>query len=107
MRGDLLDCIFCEIVAGRIATELVASNQHAVAFRDIRPQAPVHLLIVPRQHTTNVSELVNPEVLLGLFDLVREVAETHTAGSFRLQFNTGAESGQTVFHTHAHVLAKG
>ena len=101
-----MDCIFCEIVAGRIATELIASNEHAVAFKDIRPQAPVHLLVVPKQHTANIAELTTPEVLLGTFELIREVAAQHTSGSFRLQFNTGADSGQTVFHTHAHLLAK-
>jgi histidine triad (HIT) family protein len=101
-----LDCIFCEIVAGRISTDLIASNDHAVAFKDIRPQAPVHLLIVPKQHTQNIAELTDSEVLMGLFELIRETAAKHTSGSFRLQFNTGADSGQTVFHTHAHLLAK-
>lgn len=101
-----MNCIFCEIVAGHIPTEVIASNDQAIAFRDIRPQAPVHLLVVPRQHTTNIAELTDPEVLLAIFELIRDVAAAHTSGSFRLQFNTGADSGQTVFHTHAHLLAK-
>jgi histidine triad (HIT) family protein len=83
----------------------VAENEHAVAFLDINPQAKVHILVVPREHTTNISELEDPQSLLGLFDLIRKVAKTKTDGQFRLQFNSGAREGQSVFHTHAHVLS--
>lgn len=100
-----MDCIFCKIVSGAFGTEFVAENEHAVAFLDINPQAKVHILVVPRQHTTNVSELEDSQVLLGLFDLIREVAKTKTDGQFRLQFNSGSREGQSVFHTHAHVLS--
>ena len=100
-----MDCIFCKIVSGEFGTEFVAQNEHAVAFLDINPQAKVHILVVPRNHTPNVSELENPQVLLGLFELIREVAKTKTDGQFRLQFNTGSREGQSVFHTHAHVLS--
>jgi len=102
---DLLDCIFCKIVSGEFGTEFVAQNEHAVAFLDINPQAKVHILVVPRNHTPNVSELQDPQVLLGLFELIREVAKTKTDGQFRLQFNNGSREGQSVFHTHAHVLS--
>jgi histidine triad (HIT) family protein len=102
---DSLDCIFCKIVSGEFGTEFVAQNEHAVAFLDINPQAKVHILVVPRNHTPNVSELEDPQVLLGLFELIREVAKTKTDGQFRLQFNTGSREGQSVFHTHAHVLS--
>ncbi len=100
-----LDCIFCKIINGEFGTEFVAENQHAVAFRDINPQAKVHILVVPRQHTTNISELESDEVLAGLFELIRQVAKQFTDGQFRLQFNTGSREGQSVFHTHAHVLS--
>ena len=100
-----MDCIFCKIVSGEFGTEFVAQNEHAVAFLDINPQAKVHILVVPRNHTPNVSELEDPQVLLGLFELIREVAKTKTDGQFRLQFNTGSREGQSVFHTHAHVLS--
>ncbi len=100
-----LDCIFCKIIAGEFGTEIIAQNQHAVAFRDINPQAKVHILCVPRQHTKNVSELDDSDVLSGLFSLIREVANSQTDGQFRLQFNTGEREGQSVFHTHAHVLS--
>lgn len=101
-----MDCIFCKIVAGEFGTELLGENEFAVAFKDINPQAKVHILVVPRQHTPNVSKLDTPEVLEGLFALIRQVASEFTDGQFRLQFNTGEREGQSVFHTHAHVLSQ-
>ena len=101
-----MDCIFCKIVAGEFGTELLGENEFAVAFKDINPQAKVHILVVPRQHTPNVSKLESSEVLEGLFALIRQVAGEYTDGQFRLQFNTGEREGQSVFHTHAHVLSQ-
>jgi histidine triad (HIT) family protein len=100
-----VDCIFCNIVAGKFGTEIIAQNESAIAFRDINPLAKVHILIVPRQHTPVIAELTNEKELVGLFALVREVASKFTDGQFRLQFNSGEKEGQTVFHTHAHVLS--
>ncbi len=100
-----MDCIFCKIINGEFGTEFVAQNQHAVAFNDINPQAKVHILVVPREHTTNISELESAASLVGLFELIREVAKQNTDGQFRLQFNSGSREGQSVFHTHAHVLS--
>ncbi len=100
-----MDCIFCKIINGEFGTEFVAQNQHAVAFKDINPQAKVHILVVPREHTTNISELESAASLVGLFELIREVAKQNTDGQFRLQFNSGSREGQSVFHTHAHVLS--
>ncbi len=100
-----MDCIFCKIINGEFGTEFVAQNQHAVAFKDINPQAKVHILVVPREHTTNISELESGASLVGLFELIREVAKQNTDGQFRLQFNSGSREGQSVFHTHAHVLS--
>ena len=100
-----MDCLFCKIVAGELGTEFVAENEGAVAFRDINPLAKVHILVVPKSHSANVAELTSESDLSGLFSLIREVAATYTDGEFRLQFNTGAKEGQTIFHTHAHVLS--
>ncbi len=105
MSEEQLDCIFCKIIQGEFGTELVAQNEHAVAFRDINPQAKVHILVVPREHTHNISELESTSTLVGLFELIREVAKEQTDGQFRLQFNSGSREGQSVFHTHAHVLS--
>ena len=100
------DCIFCKIASGDLDTEFVAENQHAVAFRDISPAAPVHILVVPKAHTSNIAELTDPELLSSLFELIRTVAQEQTDGQFRLAFNTGDREGQSVFHTHAHVMSQ-
>lgn len=100
-----MDCIFCNIVTGKFGTELLAENETAVAFNDINPLAKVHILVVPRKHTKYVSELTNTEELVGLFELIRQVSAKFTDGQFRLQFNSGEKEGQTVFHTHAHILS--
>lgn len=100
-----MDCIFCKIITGELATEFLAENDHAVAFRDIAPNAPVHILVVPKQHSKNIAELTDVASQTGLFDLIRQVAREQTDGQFRLQFNTGEREGQSVFHTHAHVLS--
>ena len=101
-----MDCIFCKIVAGEFGTELLGENEFAVAFKDINPQAEVHILVVPKQHTSNISQLESKEVLDGLFALVRQISAEQTDGQFRLQFNTGEREGQSVFHTHAHILSQ-
>lgn len=101
-----MNCIFCKIAGGELPTELVAQNQSAVAFRDINPQAKVHILCVPKVHVENIAGLHSSSELLGLFDLIREVAGEFTDGQFRLQFNTGEREGQSVFHVHAHILSQ-
>lgn len=100
------DCLFCRIVAGEVPAEVVAEDEHALAFRDISPQAPTHVLVVPRVHQPDVGSLAeaDPEAAAGLVRLARRVAED-AGGSHRLVFNTGADAGQTVFHCHGHVLA--
>ena len=100
-----MDCLFCKIVAGELGTEMIAENEVAVAFRDINPLAKVHILVVPRNHTRDISELDDTADLAGLVALIRQVAATFTDGEFRLQFNSGTKEGQTIFHTHAHVLS--
>lgn len=102
-----MDCIFCKIASGVLGTELVAENEHAIAFRDINPQAAVHILCVPRKHVKDISELSNSADLNGLFELIRQVASEQTDSQFRLQFNTGEREGQSVFHVHAHILSAG
>ena len=101
-----MDCIFCKIIAGQLGTKFLAENEYAVAFKDIHPQAKVHILVVPRQHTANISQLEDPQVLSGFFELIRKVSNQFTDGQFRLQFNTGEREGQSVYHTHAHVLSQ-
>jgi histidine triad (HIT) family protein len=102
------DCVFCKIVAGDIPSKLVAESEHAIAFNDIQPAQPIHVLIVPKQHFTDVADLTarNETVLLDLMKLGSKVASELSEGSFRFQFNTGAEAGQTVFHAHGHITSR-
>lgn len=101
-----VDCLFCKIVAGLIPAELVYETDDAVAFRDLNPQAPTHVLVVPRRHFANAAELADnePGTVAELVRVARAVAESDGLEDYRLVFNTGAGVGQSVFHTHLHVL---
>ena len=102
------DCLFCRIIAGEFGAEFVAENEHAVAFRDINPQAPVHLLVVPRQHVSALRDVgnLNDNELRGMLDLSVKAAHAEgiDRGGYRLVTNDGADAGQTVFHLHWHLL---
>ncbi|HWS57022.1 MAG TPA: HIT domain-containing protein [Actinotalea sp.] len=101
------DCVFCRIVAGQIPAEVVASSSTVLAFRDIDPKAPVHVLVVPRDHHADVAQLAaaDPALLADVVRLANEIAQDESDGQFRLIFNTGSHAGQSVFHVHAHLLA--
>ncbi len=100
-------CVFCQIASGEIKTELVASSEHCIAFNDRQPRQPVHILVVPREHFVDVSELAlkSPEVMADLMALGAKVAAQQTHGSHRFTFNTGIEAGQSVFHAHGHITS--
>ncbi|MCT2042920.1 HIT domain-containing protein [Pseudoclavibacter alba] len=99
--------VFSRIVDREIPADIVAETETLIAFRDIQPQAPVHVLVVPKtaEHR-NVSELAkgDPALLAELIGLAQDIADRECGGEFRLVFNTGERGGQTVFHVHAHVL---
>ena len=101
------DCLFCKIVAGEVPAEIVSTTEHSVAFRDINPQAPTHVLVIPRLHAPDVASLAlaSPEAAAALLVETRRIAMGEGHDSYRLVFNTGADAGQTVFHAHGHVLA--
>ena len=101
------DCLFCRIVAGEIQADVVAQSGTAVAFRDLNPQAPTHALVVPRSHHADAAALADaePGTVAELVRVARDVAAADGLDEYRLVFNTGAAAGQTVFHTHLHVLA--
>jgi histidine triad (HIT) family protein len=102
----MADCIFCGIVAGEIPADVVHETATVVAFRDLQPQAPLHVLVVPRDHTADAAELADhhPDSVAELVKVARDVATEAGHESYRLVLNTGAEAGQSVFHTHLHVL---
>lgn len=100
--------IFERIVAREIPADIVFENDRLLAIQDIAPKAPVHLLVFPKAATySNVVELAaaDPQLLAEIVDTARTLAAEHSDGQFRLVFNTGETSGQTVFHVHAHVLS--
>jgi histidine triad (HIT) family protein len=102
------DCLFCGIVEGRVKGEIVYRDESIVAFKDIRPQAPVHLLIVPRMHVATILDLeagdaaVVGQIFLVSAKLAREQGIADSG--FRIVVNSGADAGQSVFHVHFHLL---
>jgi len=102
--------IFTRIINREIPAEIVYENDRIIAIRDIAPQAPVHLLVIPKtEQYRDVTELAagEPALLAEMVEVANTLALEHADGDFRLVFNTGAGAGQTVFHVHAHVLAGG
>ena len=102
------DCLFCRIVRKEIPAKLVAEDEHSIAFRDINPQAPLHVLVIPREHLESLDDAAQKdEPLLGhLLRVGARVAndEGPDEGGYRSVINTGAGAGQSVFHLHVHVL---
>jgi len=102
------DCIFCRIIAGQAPAEILYADERAVAFRDIHPVAPAHILIVPVQHIASVDDLEpGDEALVGhLFSIARLLARQQgiAEGGYRLIVNTGRDAGQAVFHLHLHLI---
>jgi histidine triad (HIT) family protein len=102
------ECLFCRIVAGEIPGAIVYQDEHLVAFKDINPQAPMHVLIVPRRHIATLNDLgTADDGLVG--EMVRRAAALagvhgYAQGGYRTVFNCNADAGQTVFHIHLHVL---
>ncbi|MDR2347294.1 MAG: HIT domain-containing protein [Bifidobacteriaceae bacterium] len=101
-----VDCLFCRFVSGELKTDLVAQNERAIAFSDINPQAPMHVLVIPREHYADVAALAAADAaaLADVVSLAQEVAFDGADGEFRLIFNTGPMAGQSVFHVHGHVI---
>ncbi|MEY9944611.1 HIT domain-containing protein [Kitasatospora sp. GAS1066B] len=100
------DCLFCKIVAGEIPATVVRKTERTLAFRDIHPQAPTHILVIPHVHYPNAAALAAAEPLIAaeLLTEAAAVAADEGIDAYRLIFNTGAGAGQTIFHAHVHVL---
>jgi histidine triad (HIT) family protein len=102
------DCLFCKVVAGEIPADIVAESDIAIAFRDVNPQAPVHVLVIPRDHHPNLAAVADAGDVdvAQLVRLAAEVAEIEgiAQDGYRMVANTGASAHQTVFHAHIHVL---
>jgi histidine triad (HIT) family protein len=101
----MADCVFCKIVAGEIPTTRVYEDDRAFAFADTNPQAPTHVLVVPKQHYADLPDIAREaEDAAAFLAAIRAVARQEGLADFRTVMNTGAGVGQTVFHLHAHVL---
>lgn len=102
-----MDCLFCKIVAGDIPSNKVYEDDKILAFRDIAPQAPTHILVIPKAHIGSVAEVTaeNADVVAHIFTIISQIAEQEgLSGGYRVVSNCGADAGQTVHHLHFHIL---
>lgn len=103
-----MDCIFCKIIAGEIPSTKVFENEYVLAFKDIAPQAPFHVVIIPKQHIKSAAEITdkNSELVAKVFEAAAVIAkENGLKNGFRIVNNCGTDGGQTVEHLHFHMLA--
>lgn len=103
-----MSCLFCKIVEGTIPAKLARTDEHTVAFHDLHPAAPTHVLVIPKKHLASLADATDDDAaLLGhVMNAARLVAKELglVEGGYRIVLNTGANAGQSVFHLHAHVL---
>jgi histidine triad (HIT) family protein len=100
------DCVFCKIIAGEIPATKLREDDETLIFADINPQAPIHGLVVPKQHYTHISELAGDrQTGAAVLAAIAAFADEENLTDYRTVFNTGAGVGQSVLHVHAHVLA--
>ncbi len=102
-----MDCLFCKIAAGEIPSTKVYEDEKLLAFRDIAPMAPTHILVIPKCHIASVAEITaeNSEVVRRIFEVIPKIAEAEgLTGGYRVVSNCGADAGQTVHHLHFHIL---
>ena len=103
-----MDCLFCKIVAGEIPVDLVYESETAIAFRDINPQAPTHILVIPRKHIATINDIEDEdkEIIGSLYTAARDIAvqEGIAEDGYRAVMNCNEGAGQTVFHIHLHLL---
>lgn len=103
------NCLFCKMVAGDIPADIVYENDDVLAFRDINPQAPVHILIIPKQHIAMINDVAEEDaaVMGKLFLAAKHIAKAEGVADegYRTVMNCGAAAGQSVFHVHLHLLA--
>ncbi len=106
MSGSNQECVFCRIASGQVKADRVLETEDVVAFRDLNPQAPTHILVIPRVHVASLNELEDPDLAGRVLMAARQVAgeEGLAEAGYRVVVNQGSDGGQTVFHLHVHVL---
>ncbi|MEB3287738.1 MAG: histidine triad nucleotide-binding protein [Vampirovibrionales bacterium] len=102
---QLQDCLFCKMVRGEIPIQKVFEDDHTLAFDDINPQAPTHVLIIPKTHTDSIADTKDPAIFAHVLASAQKIAEAKSLSHFRIVSNNGQEAGQSVFHLHIHLLA--
>lgn len=100
------DCLFCKIIDKKIPAKIELEERDLLAIHDINPQAPTHILVIPKTHIAKVDEIEKNQVALvgELIDAARRIAKSKNLSDYRLVFNNGARAGQSVFHIHLHLL---
>ncbi len=103
----MADCLFCKIISGDIPSTKVYEDEKVLAFRDIAPQAPTHILVIPKEHIASVAEIneSNSKVVSHIFEVIAKIAKDEgLSGGYRVVSNCGDDAGQTVHHLHYHIL---
>ena len=100
------DCLFCRIIKKEIPASIIAENEHCIALRDINPQAPVHILVIPRVHVASLDEAKDADIVGRMHLMAARLARSEGVAQrgYRTVINTNADGGQTVFHIHLHLL---
>ena len=99
------NCIFCKIANKEIPSNFVYEDENTVAFNDLNPQAPTHILVIPKKHFASLNELNDEKIMSALFKAVKNVTQKFDIKEYRTVINTGESAGQTVFHLHIHILS--
>jgi histidine triad (HIT) family protein len=99
------DCLFCRIILGEIPAQIVFETDDVLAFNDIYPKAPTHVLFIPKIHVENLSDVSDPKLYADVFGAVASYARQNSLSDYRVVTNNGAGAGQSVFHWHVHLLA--
>ncbi|MGN0193314.1 MAG: histidine triad nucleotide-binding protein [Candidatus Gastranaerophilaceae bacterium] len=100
-----MDCIFCKIANKEIPTDAVFENDRVIAFNDLNPQAPVHVLVIPKKHYASLNEIDDFSVGADILEGISQVVKKLGIKEYRTVINTGKFAGQSVFHVHAHILS--
>lgn len=100
------DCLFCRIIRKEIPAKIVTEDEHCLAFRDINPQAPTHVLIIPREHIARLGDVRDPAIVGHMHQMAAQIAQSEGIAErgYRTVINTNADAGQSVFHIHLHLL---
>ena len=104
MEEKMSECIFCKIVKKEIPSELIYEDSKIIAFNDISPVAPEHILVIPKEHFATIEDVEKTEIFSHLFSKVCEIAKLKGLKDYRIIINKGEKAGQTVFHLHIHII---